>query len=253
MLFPIGKDLFKKLCKTHPSCIKPLDLSFGLEAMCQVYTGELRGFMEERRELLAGEAERDQEDLVIHAQDIYDFEYLIESIKTNLSICCAGSGCSSGSVPSKVQETKDAQMETKEDTEKEGNKSGGNSPGVTDLAPLPISEGEKSGGNILTTEIVEKSPESGNLTKAQPVGNSVKASTPNFRPFVVMESVKETINQGLIGIKDQLIKELGGGRRPAIRTKDGKQMAPCIYGQDTKHGLMVLPQSKENSFVSLRL
>ena len=90
--------------------------------MCWVYTRELRGFLEERHELLTGEAERDQEDSVIHAPDIYDFEYLIKSLKTNSSICCAGCGCSLGSVPSKVQETKNAQMETKESAETKDNK-----------------------------------------------------------------------------------------------------------------------------------
>ena len=87
--------------------------------------------MEEIRELLAGEAERDHEDLVIHAPDIYDFEYLIESLKTNSSIHCSGCGCSSGSVPFKVQETKDAQMQTEVNAETEGNKSGGKCLGVT--------------------------------------------------------------------------------------------------------------------------
>ena len=51
-------------------------------------------------------------------------------------------------------------------------------------------------------------------------------------------SVKETINQALIGIKDQLIKELSGGRRSAKRSKDGKLTAPRIYRRDTKHGLV---------------
>ena len=43
----------------------------------------------------------------------------------------------------------------------------------------------------------------------------------------------------MIGIKDQLIKELGRGRRPAKRTKDGKPTASCIYGWDTEHSLVL--------------
>ena len=70
MLFSISKDLSKKLQKSHPSHIKPLDLSFSLEALSGVHRGEIGGFMEERHELLVGEAERDHEDLVIHAPDI---------------------------------------------------------------------------------------------------------------------------------------------------------------------------------------
>ena len=67
----------------------------------------------------------------------------------------------------------------------------------------------KSGEIIPITEIVENSLESGDLTDAQHVGDSVKASTSDFGPVVAMESVKKTIKQALIGIKDQLIKELG--------------------------------------------
>ena len=37
--------------------------------------------MEERRELLAGEAERDHEDLGIHSPDIYEFEYFLSILK----------------------------------------------------------------------------------------------------------------------------------------------------------------------------
>ena len=46
-----------------------------------MYTREISGFMEERRKLLAGEAERDHEDLGIHAPDIYDFEYFLSLLK----------------------------------------------------------------------------------------------------------------------------------------------------------------------------
>ena len=77
----------------------------------------------------------------------------------------------------------------------------------------------------------------GNLTEAQHVGDSVKVSTPDFRTLVVIESVKETINQALIDMREKLLKELGRGRRPAKRTKGGKPTAPRIYGRDTEHGL----------------
>ena len=109
---------------------------------------------------------------------------------------------------------------------------------VLSSSPLPIGDGEKSGGNILTTEIVKKSLESGDLTEAQLVGDLVKASTSDFGPLVAMEGVKDTINQALIGIKDQLIKKFGGERSLAKGTKDGKPTAPRFYGRDTKHGLV---------------
>ena len=43
---------------------------------------------------------------------------------------------------------------------------------------------------------------------------------------IVMEGFKETIEQALIGMRETLVKELGGGRRPSKRTKDGKPTAP---------------------------
>ena len=42
MLFSISKDLSKKLQKTHPSRIKPLDLNFSLEALSGVHRGDRR-------------------------------------------------------------------------------------------------------------------------------------------------------------------------------------------------------------------
>ena len=86
---------------------------------------------------------------------------------------------------------------------------------------LPICEGKKSGTNLPPTGIVEKSPVYGNLTEDQLVGNSVKVSTPDFGPQMVMEWFKETIEQTLICMRETLDKELEGGRRHEKRTKDG--------------------------------
>ena len=51
--------------------------------------------------------------------------------------------------------------------------------GAADLGH--VRHGVKSDGNLPTTEIVEKSPESGNLTDDLLVGNLVKAPPPDFR------------------------------------------------------------------------
>ena len=48
----------------------------------------------------------------------------------------------------------------------------------------------------------------GNLTEAQHVGDSVKASTLGFGPLVAMESVKKALNQALIIMKEDLVKKL---------------------------------------------
>ena len=111
--------------------------------MCSVYTGELRGFIEERLAAKAGGADEDMEELVIHAPDPIDYELLIGSLNTKSSICSSGCSCSSGSVPSKVQETKDAFMETEDSAETQDNKSERMLSGVTVLTPLPNSDGEK--------------------------------------------------------------------------------------------------------------
>ena len=50
------------------------------------------------------------------------------------------------------------------------------SPGVPDLTPVPIGDGETSGGNLAPTVIDKKSPEKENLSEDPYHGHSEKAS-----------------------------------------------------------------------------
>ena len=82
MLFHIGKNIPRKLHKSHRSSIAPLNLKFGLEALCEIYTAELRRFLEDKRENLVNSTEGDPLDLVINAPE-FDFENLIRSLSTH--------------------------------------------------------------------------------------------------------------------------------------------------------------------------
>ena len=162
MLFYVGKSISRKLRKNQRSSIHPLNLGFCLEALCMVYMAKLQEFLEEKWEQLVNGNEGNTLDtLVINTPD-YDFEYLFESLKTNTSLCCTKCTCSSGSGTSQVLSVK--------------------SPGVPDLTPVPIGDGETSGGNLAPTVIDKKSPEKENLSEDPSHGHSEKAS-PYFAVF----------------------------------------------------------------------
>ena len=138
-------------------------------------------------------------------------------------------------------------MEVEDTAETKDNEKCVKSPGLTDLAPLPTGGGEKSGGNLPPIAIVEKSPESGNLTEDQLVGHSVKAPTPDFGPAMVTKFIKETMAKALIGMRKDLVEELGRGRTNAKRAKDSNLIAPRINGRYQKHS--ILPKSISSSTI----
>ena len=124
----------------------------------------------------------------LNAPDFH-FEYLIESIRTNASLCCSKCSCSSGSIPTHVQETKDADTELEEAEETKINKKSVMYPGVTDLTLVPISDGETSGGNLAPTVIDKKSQEKENLSEDPSHGHSDKASAPDFETNMLKECI----------------------------------------------------------------
>ena len=85
--------------------------------------------------------------------------------------------------------------------------------------------------------IGEKSPEMGNLSKDPSDGHLVKASIPDFRTSMFQECIKTTISEALIGVKEDLVKELGRGRHNLKRQKeDAIPTAPQIFGKNSKRG-----------------
>ena len=70
-----------------------------------MYKGELEEFLEKRiSSAKAGNIEVDFVELELHAPEQINYGLLIGCLDTKTSICFAGCGCSSGSVPSGNQD-----------------------------------------------------------------------------------------------------------------------------------------------------